>query len=125
MGKKILIIDDDPDIVLFTKTLLEDNGYTTVTAGNGKEGLEVVEREKPDLICLDITMPEKSGVRFYRDVKENAATKAIPVVMVTGVSEDFEKFISSRKQVPPPEGYIAKPIDKQKLLDTIAKLLAN
>lgn len=125
MGKKILIIDDDPDIVLFTKTLLEDNGYTTVTAGNGKEGLEAVAREQPDLICLDITMPEKSGVRFYRDVKENAATKAIPVVMVTGVSEDFEKFISSRKQVPPPEGYIAKPIDKQKLLDTIAKLLAN
>ena len=125
MGKKILIIEDDPDIVTFVKTLLEDNGYATVTAGNGKEGLEAVNREKPDLICLDITMPEKSGVRFYRDVKENDALKGIPVVMVTGVSEDFEKFISTRKQVPPPEGYIAKPIDKQKLLDTIAKLLAN
>jgi CheY-like chemotaxis protein len=124
-AKKILIIDDDPDIVTFTKTLLEDNGYVTVTAGNGQEGFAAVEREKPDLICLDISMPERSGVRFYRDVKENEAYKAIPVIMVTGVSEGFEKFISSRRQVPPPEGYLPKPVDKQKLLETIAKLLAG
>jgi len=125
MAKKILIIDDDPDIVLFTRTLLEDNGYQTVTAGNGQEGLATIERERPDLICLDISMPERSGVRFYRDVKENEAYRAIPVVMVTGVSEGFEKFISTRRQVPPPEGFLAKPIDRQRLLDTIAKLLAN
>ena len=123
MGKKILIIDDDPDIVTFVKTLLEDNGYATVTAGNGKEGLEAVNREKPDLICLDITMPEKSGVRFYRDVKENDALKGIPVVMVTGVSEDFEKFISTRKQVPPPEGYLDKPVSEETLLKNVRKIL--
>ncbi len=123
--KKILIIDDDPDIVTFLKTLLEDNGYATATAGNGQEGLDALSREKPDLICLDITMPEKSGVGFYRSVKESGAYKTIPVVMVTGVTGDFEKFISTRKQVPPPEGYIAKPIDKQKLLDTVAALVGK
>ena len=67
-------------------------------------------------------MPEKSGVRFYRDLRENEALKHIPVIMVTGISNDFEKFISSRKQVPPPEGYMSKPIDRDKILKMIEEL---
>ena len=66
-------------------------------------------------------MPEKSGVRFYRDLKENDEWKNIPVIMVTGISNDFEKFISSRRQVPPPEGYMSKPIDREKILELIEK----
>ena len=99
--KKILVIDDDPNLVVYLTTLLGDHGYSTVSAKDGKEGLEKIQSEKPDLVLLDITMPEKSGVRFYRDLKENPATKAVPVVMVTGVMEEFKKFIHSRRQVPP------------------------
>jgi two-component system phosphate regulon response regulator PhoB len=123
--KKILVIDDDPDIVTYLTTLLDDNGYVYVSAVDGVDGLAKVKSESPDLILLDITMPEKSGVRFYRDVREDDALKSIPVVMVTGVTKDFERFISTRKQVPPPDGYISKPIDEKKLLDTITKLLTN
>lgn len=122
--KKILVIDDEPDVVTFLTTLLEDNDYTTVSAKNGVEGLAKAKSEKPDLILLDITMPEKSGVRFYRDVREDPNLKDIPVVMVTGVMKEFEKFISTRRQVPPPDGYISKPVDTAKLLETIAGLLA-
>ena len=121
--KKIIIIDDDPDIVTFLTTLLQDNGYDTVSACNGQEGLDRTRAERPDLILLDITMPEKSGVRYYRDIKGDDDLKSIPVVMVTGVMKEFERFISSRKQVPPPDGYISKPVDKDELLATIAKLL--
>ncbi len=121
--KKIIVIDDDPDIITYLTTLLDDNGYDSITAVNGVEGLAKTRSERPDLILLDITMPEKSGVRYYRDVRDDPDLAKIPVVMVTGVMKEFEKFIKTRRQVPPPDGYINKPIDEKKLLDTIAELL--
>ena len=123
--KLILVIDDDPDIVTFLTTLLNDNGYEADAASDGVEGLEKVRTRRPDLILLDITMPEKSGVRLYRDVKEDDELKAIPVVIVTGVMKEFKQFIHTRRQVPPPEGFIQKPVVKQELLDTVGKLLAG
>ncbi len=114
--KTILVVDDEPDVQVYLQTLLEDNGYDVVVAQDGVEALEKVQEARPDLVTLDITMPEKSGVRFYRDIKENDILKDIPIVIVTGISKDFEKFISSRKQVPPPEGYVSKPIDKDEIL---------
>jgi len=121
--KKVLIIDDEEDVLTFLSTLLEDNGYRTISAKNGNEAMVKVRSEKPDAVTLDITMPEKSGVKFYREMKDDTALRKIPIVIVTGISEDFQKFISTRKQAPPPEGYIQKPIDKQVLLDTLKKLL--
>jgi CheY-like chemotaxis protein len=123
-GKKILVIDDEADVVTYLTTLLEDNGYATCSACNGNQALDKVKSEKPDLVTLDITMPEKSGVKFYREMKESPDWKNIPIIVVTGISEDFKTFISTRKQVPPPEGYIQKPIDRQQMLDTVKKLLA-
>ena len=122
--KKIIVIDDDPHIVTFLTVLLEDNGYAVISAENGKVGLDMTRAERPDMILLDITMPEKSGVKFYREVRDDEDLKKTPVVMVTGVTVDFKKFISTRRQVPPPDGYITKPVDRQELLDTIARLLA-
>jgi CheY-like chemotaxis protein len=93
-----------------------------MTAENGEEALERVKGSRPDLVTLDITMPETSGVRFYRNMKESNDWNSIPIVIVTGISSDFEKFISTRKQVPPPEGYVAKPIDEKEILELIKKL---
>ena len=123
--KKIIVIDDDPDIVTFLTTLLQDNGYGVVSAKDGQEGMDKTRAERPDLILLDITMPEKSGVRYYRKVCGDPDLKGIPVVIVTGVTEEFRRFIHTRKQVPPPAGYITKPIDKQQLLDTITQALSK
>ncbi len=123
--KRVLVIDDDPDVVTFLTTLLRDNGYETDSAQDGAEGLDKIRAKVPDLILLDITMPEKSGVRLYRDIKEEDRTKSVPVVIVTGVMQEFKQFIHTRRQVPPPEGYIQKPVDKKELLDTIEKLLAG
>jgi CheY-like chemotaxis protein len=121
--KTVLIIDDDPDTVTYFSSLLEDNGYATVTAQNGAEAIERVKQARPDLITLDITMPETSGVRCYRDLRENEAWRSIPVIMITGVSGDFRTFISSRKQVPPPDGYLSKPVDEAELLALVRKLM--
>ena len=121
--KLVLVVDDEPDVRTFITAVLEDNGYRTVTAADGVQALEQVKAEQPALITLDVTMPEKSGVRCYRDLREGETTKAIPIVIITGVSEDFQKFISTRKQVPPPDGYLAKPISAEGLLAEVRKLI--
>ena len=120
--KKILIVDDEEDIRTYLSTLLEDHGYDPVLAKDGIEALKKVEAAPPDLITLDISMPEKSGVRFYRDLKGDDRWKKIPVIIVTGVSADFKQFISTRQQVPPPEGFVSKPISREEILDLIKKI---
>jgi len=114
--KTVLVVDDEPDTRMFLTTLLEDNGFATVTANDGMQAMEMVKKSRPDLISLDITMPEKSGVRFYRDMREDDEFKDIPIIIVTGMSGEFEQFISTRKQVPPPNGYVPKPIDKERYI---------
>jgi len=122
-SKKILIIDDEEDIVTYLTTFFKDNGFNAIFANDGKAGVEKAVKEKPDIITLDVSMPEESGVRALRDLQSNEVTKNIPVIIVTGVSSDFKKFIETRKQVHPPEGYFEKPIDRDKLLEKVNELL--
>jgi len=117
--KTILVVEDDADTVTYLSTLLEDAGYSTVAAEDGDDALEKVRTNRPDLISLDITMPKKSGVRFYRDMKESEEWKSIPIIIVTGISSDFEKFISTRRHLAPPEGYVSKPIDIEEMLSLV------
>lgn len=127
--KKILVVDDEQSTIIYIETLLQDNGYDTVSARDGAEGWEKVKSEKPDLVSLDISMPEQSGIRLYRNLRENPDFASIPVMIVTAVTgwggdpEEFHKFISTRKQVPPPEAFIAKPIDRDLFLETVLGLL--
>ncbi len=126
MAKKILVIDDEPDMLAFLTTLLEDNGYETMTASDGEEGLEKARAEKPDLISLDLLMPNKTGIKMYRELRKDEGIKEIPVVMVTGFTKDdvpsmdFKEWIQKRA-IRPPEAYIEKPVNKETLLDAIRK----
>lgn len=86
MAKKILIIDDDPVIVTYLETLLQDNGYATCTAAHGLEGFDVLTRERPDLITLDLQMAEQWGPRFYRRMSKHPEFKDIPVIVVSGLA---------------------------------------
>jgi CheY-like chemotaxis protein len=122
-AKTILVVDDEPDVHTFLTAVLEDGGYRHKSAKDGEEAMKLIEEEPPDLIALDVTMPQKSGVGVYRALKSDDRYKHIPVIFITGVTEDFEKFISSRRQVPPPEGYISKPIGHDQFLEMVAKLL--
>jgi CheY-like chemotaxis protein len=124
MAKKVLIIDDEPDMVMFLSTLLEDNGYDIVTAVDGEEGLQKAKSEIPDLISLDLLMPNKTGIKMYRELRKDPGIADIPVVMVTGFgkddvpSMDFKKWIHERA-IKPPEAYIEKPVDKDVLLKAV------
>jgi CheY-like chemotaxis protein len=121
-GIRILVVDDEEDIVTFITALLEDNGYRVLTAANGKEGFAKAAAELPDLILLDISMPEETGVRMYRNLTEDPKTAHIPVVILTGISHEFKRFIETRRQVPPPAGYFDKPPDRDQLLAKIREL---
>ncbi|NQT16961.1 MAG: response regulator [Planctomycetes bacterium] len=121
--KTILVVDDDPDAREFLVTVLEDNGFAAVTANDGTDAITMIDEKVPDLISLDIAMPEKSGVAVYRKLKEDDRLRSIPVIIITGISDDFKKFISTRRQVPPPDGYISKPVDHEQFLKMVRDLL--
>jgi two-component system phosphate regulon response regulator PhoB len=122
--KTVLVVDDDPDARDFLAAILRDNGFAVTMAKDGNDAITMIEQPSPpDLVALDITMPEKSGVAVYRRLKEDDQLKSIPVIIVTGISDDFKKFISTRRQVPPPEGYIHKPVDHEEFLKMVKDIL--
>lgn len=127
MKKKILIVDDEPEQIYFAATLLEENGYIPVGASNGIEGMNKAKSEKPDLILLDILMPERGGIGMYQDLKQDEDTKNIPVVIVTGVAkgeDSDELMIGQNQNLSAPDGYIEKPMAPDVLLRLIGELLS-
>lgn len=129
-GKKILIVDDEPDVCTYLSRLLADHGYQVTCAADGNEAMQAVEKDRPDLISLDLSMPHQSGVRFYRDLKAKPALSDIPVIFVTAITgpggpSDTEHFYRSRSQMPPPDAFVAKPIDPDEMLALVQKLLTK
>lgn len=122
MSKKILVVDDEKDVVFYLSAILEDKGFNVSTAKDGIEAVNAVKSTMPDLVLLDITMPNQSGVKVYRQIKENDALKAIPVIIISGILSEFKQFISTRKQVPPPEGYLEKPVSPSDVLCEVQRL---
>ena len=127
--KTILVLDDEPHVVTYLETLLRDNGYETASASNGKEGMEKAKSEKIDLVCLDISMPERSGTRVYKELKSDPDLARIPVVIVTALTKEggdpykLEEIVSSPTRLPAPDGYFTKPIDRDEFLRKIHSLL--
>jgi CheY-like chemotaxis protein len=128
MAKKILIVDDEPDMVAFLAALLQDNGYETIEAADGDEALEKVKAERPDLISLDLLMPNKTGIKMFRELRKDPEIANTPVIMVTGFGKgdvpqmDFKQWIHQRS-IKPPEAYIEKPVDKGVFLEAVKKAI--
>jgi CheY-like chemotaxis protein len=129
MAKKVLNVEDDPDIRMFVTTVLEENGYIPIMAKDGEEGTKKVKEEKPDLIILDILMPKESGIKMYHTLKKDPSLKDIPVVMLSGVSK--RTFLRSQaaltefgdETVPEPEEYLEKPVEAEDLAEIIKKIV--
>lgn len=123
--KKILVVEDEEDVLTYLTTLFQDNGYDTVSAVDGVEALDRARTEKPDLISLDIAMPDQSGLRTYRQYKKDDDLKDIPVIIVTALGDSIRSFLKRLGGFPEPEGFMAKPIDKERLLKMVADLLSK
>jgi len=120
-GRRILVVDDEEDVRTFLTTLLEDAGAEVLTATDGDEAIAVAKREKPDLVTLDLSMPGKDGIEAFCELRKTAGLEELPICIVTGHPE-FRKLIYDRP-VPPPEGYVDKPVDEDRLVDSIRRIL--
>jgi len=126
--KTVLIVDDEPDAIEFVETALSElGGVATVSATDGVSGLQKAKEAKPDLIILDVQMPGKNGFDVFVDLKKDAATQSIPVIMLTGVADkvgirfsgkDMGEFMGEE-----PDAYIEKPVNPEELQKTVSKLL--
>ena len=124
--KRILVADDEKDARDFVNAVLEDE-YEVVMASNGAEALKLASSEKPDLIVLDVQMPEMGGFDVFAELKKDEALAAIPVVMLTGVRETagigFSKEEMGDYFGNEPTAYLEKPIDPGKLAETVKSCL--
>lgn len=117
--KKILIVDDEEPIILLLKTILGVYGYDSCDTHSPKTTFDCVDREKPDLVILDIAMPELDGYEVCRQLKRNAATKHIPVVMITALALEQDRKMAMEAGA---DGFILKPFDPRDVIAEIERL---
>ncbi|MFH1503886.1 MAG: response regulator [Candidatus Omnitrophota bacterium] len=118
--KKILVVDDEPDILKTTRYILEGAGYQVYTAGSGEEGLELLEKNELDLVLLDLMLPGQSGFEIARKIKSIDSYKNIPIIVLSCKTEDTDKYIAVKSGV---VEYIEKPINSDKLLFHVQDVL--
>jgi two-component system cell cycle response regulator DivK len=122
MSKKILVVEDNDRNRRLLKILLQARGYEVMEASTGKEALEYLDNQKPDLILMDIQLPSMDGLALTKQIKSNEKTKDIPIVAVTAyaMKGDKERILESGC-----DAYVSKPINTQELPQLIAGILGN
>jgi len=129
--RHVLVVDDEPDFAALMESILRAQGYSVSVAGNGDKAQQQVRARRPDAITLDIQMPKKSGLLFYRQMKSDEVLKDIPVIVVTGLTSqdmDWDSFIHSFLDVdhlPHPEAYLDKPVDRDEVAKVLCELFAS
>jgi CheY-like chemotaxis protein len=126
--RKILVVDDEPDIVAYLSAVLEDNGYEAIGVENAEDAMAALESRRPDLVLLDIMMPGHTGLSLYRDIRLRPEGKSLPILFISGYSkaEDFEypgQGGLGGEDLPPPQGYLEKPISVPSLVSELGRLL--
>lgn len=127
--QKVLIVDDEIDMRIFLKTLLETSGYQPFVTRDGSEGLQKAKEINPDLIILDVMMPGEGGTRTYRRLKADQQFAATPVIMLSGVTEasfmHYLKMLNTGTggRIPLPAAYFEKPVHRDNLVAAIRTAL--
>ena len=117
MNKKILVVDDEADVRRYITAILEKGGYETITAEDGAGALAITQRDKPDLVVLDLQMPNQSGTDYYRKISKDKDLGAIPVIVVSGLAG---RHLAVKK----PVAVFDKPIDPDEFLAAVGKALS-
>ncbi len=116
--KKVLVVDDEPDTLELVKLVLESGGFVATLATSGKEALSKIEESKPDIVLLDIMMPDMDGWELFRKIKERYAT--MPIAILTAKAQNIDKLLGLH--VLKADDYITKPFGKNELIDRVRKL---
>jgi len=127
--EKILVVDDETDMLVFLSNVIETGGFESILAINGTEGLKAALQESPDLIIVDVMMPKEDGLQMYRNLKYNEKLKHIPVIMISSINRDtffhYQKMknVLPGKELPRPEAYLEKPPEAEELIGLINDML--
>ncbi len=122
MGKRILVIEDDPSTRRYFSFLFEKEGYQVALASNGLEGLRMAQQDPPDLLILDVMLPGLDGFEVCHRLRSEPATAKLPIVMLSAKGQDADKVTGLKVGA---NVFFTKPVDRQVLLDTVSKLLAE
>lgn len=122
MAKKILAVDDERHIVRLVQVNLERQGYEVITAFDGREALEKIESEKPDLVILDVMMPYMDGFEVLQAIRKNPDISTLPVIMLTAKAQDADVFRGWQQGV---DTYLTKPFNPMELLSFVKRILGR
>ncbi len=121
--KTVVCIEDEPEMIDLVKLILSRKGFDLVGAMGGTEGLEVVRRIKPDLVLLDLMMPDIDGWTVYQKMKEDQDLKSIPVIVVTAKAQSIDKVLGLH--IAKVDDYVTKPFGPQELLESVERVLQS
>lgn len=124
--KRVVIVDDEEDVVLYLSMILSDNGYEVRSAGGGRDGLELIKTIRPDLVCLDILMPVETGLSLFRKIRTDPELDHLPVIIISGM--DLSEKMADEDEgvgnhIRQPEGYLEKPVKPDQLLETVKAVI--
>ena len=122
-GKLVVCIEDEPEMIDLVKLILSRKGFQVVGAMGGREGLEAIRAQKPDLVLLDLMMPDMDGWEVYQKMKADDSTKSIPVIVVTAKAQSIDKVLGLH--IAKVDDYITKPFGPQELLESVEQVLAR
>lgn len=122
--KTVLVVDDEQDVRNFLKAALLEAGFKVITASDGFEAMEIIDKQIPDLISLDLVMPKKSGARLYRDLARNSKWAQIPIIIVTGhAQDDLGQADLKELTMSGPGIYLEKPVKPDNYVAAVKKIL--
>jgi twitching motility two-component system response regulator PilH len=125
--RRAVVIDDEEDLTTYLSAILEENGFSVRTANNAEDGERLIREDTPDLICLDLLMPGKTGINlFLRLRRREEPLKDVPLIIITGIKEQINvdwKDIVSRCKARIPDGFIEKPVTPQRLMRVVNDVL--
>lgn len=122
-AKRLAYIEDEAEMIDLVRLILGRRGYTVLGANGGREGLELVRKELPDLVLLDLMMPDMDGWDVYHQMKSEELTRDIPVIVITAKALNIDKVLGLR--IAKVEDYIAKPFSPQELLQRVEQVLSK
>jgi DNA-binding response OmpR family regulator len=121
--KRIICVEDESEMIDLIRLILSRRGFDVRGANGGKEGLEAIRKEIPDLVLLDLMMPDMDGWEVYQQMKANEKTRDIPVIVVTAKAQSIDKVLGLH--IAKVDDYIAKPFSPQELLNSVEKVLSK
>ena len=121
--RRVVCVEDEPEMIDLIRLILSRKGFEVIGANGGREGLEMIKNQKPDLVLLDLMMPDLDGWEVYQQMKADKNTTDIPVIVVTAKAQSIDKVLGLH--IAKVEDYISKPFSPQELLDSVDQVLSR